>query len=190
MLASDIIRPSNSPFSSPFCSSRIRMVIGDSVLTSDNSIIQQSSINFPFHSLRIYWMNCMKPQVFSKLDLRVGYHQILMHSEDVHKTAFQTDVGHYEFLVMSFGLTNAPATFQSLMNNLFQSFFRRFVLVFFDDILVYSPSMETHVEHLRVRLQILQGNNLFAKRSTCEFGKPSIKYLGHVITARGVSTNP
>lgn len=128
--------------------------------------------------------------MFSKLHLRAGYHQILMHSEDVHKTAFQTHVGHYKFLVMPFGLTNALVTFQSLMNNIFQPYLRRFVLAFFYDILAYNPSMEAHVEHLKMVLQILQRNRLYAKRSKCEFGKPSIKYLGHVITAGGVSTYP
>ncbi|XP_019246426.1 PREDICTED: uncharacterized protein LOC109226077 [Nicotiana attenuata] len=116
-------------------------------------------------------------RVFSKIDLRSGYHQLRIRASDVPKTAFRTRYGHYEFLVMSFGLTNAPAAFMELMNRVFRPYLDMFVIVFIDDILVYSRSQEEHEQHLRVVLQSLRDSHLYAKFSKCEFVAGSVIFV-------------
>lgn len=127
---------------------------------------------------------------FSKLDLRAGYHQIRMAEGDEHKTAFQTHSGHYEFKVMSFGLTGAPATFLGAMNDTLSPVLRKFVLVFFDDILIYSPDKESHLQHIKIVLQLLADNKWQVKLSKCSFAQQELSYLGHIIGVQGVSTDP
>ena len=117
---------------------------------------------------------------FSKVDLHSGCHQICMREEDVEKMAFCCHYGHYEFLVMLFRLMNAPTTFQSCMNRTFNKQLRKYLLVFFDDILIYSKTWEEHVKHLDEILRIMKDHSLFAKQSKCEFGMTEILYLGHV----------
>ncbi|XP_057452390.1 uncharacterized protein LOC130744215 [Lotus japonicus] len=124
--------------------------------------------------------------IYSKIDLRSGFHQIRVVPEDTHKTAFRTVDGHYEFLVMPFGLTNVSSTFQAAMNDLLRPHLRKFVLVFFDDILIYSPDLLSHLEHLRIVLDSLLSNHFYAKLSKCAFGVATVDYLGHVITPTGI----
>jgi hypothetical protein len=129
-------------------------------------------------------------QVFSRIDLHSGYHQIKICDEDIPKTAFSMRYGLYEYLVMSFGLTNAPAHFMYLMNSVFMPELAKFVVVFIDDILVYSKSTEEHKEHLRVVLQRLRDHQLYAKFSKCEFWINEMPFLGHVISSEGIIVDP
>jgi hypothetical protein len=126
---------------------------------------------------------------FSKLDLKAGYHQIRLAPGEEQKTAFQTHNGHYEFRVMAFGLTGAPATFQHAMNASLAPVLRKFALVFFDDILIYSATYSEHLEHVKAVLDILRRDNWQAKMSKCAFAQKQVAYLGHVISAAGVATD-
>ena len=128
--------------------------------------------------------------VYSQIDLRSGYHQLRVQESDVPKTAFRTRYGHYEFLVMLFGLTNTSVAFMDLMNRVFQQYLGRFIIDFIDDILVYSGSSEEHSEHLRIVLQTLRERQLYAKLSKCQFCLDRVTFLGHVISVVGVSVDP
>lgn len=130
-----------------------------------------------------------RAQCFTKLDLRSGYHQIRMFPRDIEKTIFHTHRNHFEFLVMPFGLTNTPSTFQALMNEIFQAYLRKFVLVFFDDILIYSKAWVEHIQHMLMVFEVLWSHCLFLKRSTYSFGKPQVAYLGHVATRLRVAAD-
>jgi hypothetical protein len=129
-------------------------------------------------------------RVFSKIDLRSGYHQMKIRPSDIPKTAFSTQYGLYEFTVMSFGLTNAAAYFMNLMNKVFMEYLDRFVVVFIDDILIYSKNESDHEEHLRLVLQKLRDNQLYAKFSKCEFWIDKVPFLGHIISNGGIAVDP
>jgi hypothetical protein len=128
--------------------------------------------------------------IFSKIDLRFGYHQVRIKDEDIHKTTFRMRYGHYEFVVVPFGLTNALATFMCLMNNVLSKFLDIFVLVFIDDILIYSNNRKKHEENLKLVLQVLRKHYLYAKFSKCDFFQKQVHYLGHVISKEGVVVDP
>ena len=128
--------------------------------------------------------------VFSKIDLRSGYYQLRVKDVDVLKTAFRTRYGHYEFLVMPFGLTNAPAAFMDLMNRVFRPYLDQFVVVFIDDILVYSKDEQEHEQHLKIVLQTLREKKLYAKLSKCDFWLKEISFLGHIVSAEGIRVDP
>ena len=129
-------------------------------------------------------------KVFSKIDLRSGYHQLKIREQDIPKTAFTTWYGLYEYTVMSFGLTNAPAYFMNMMNKVFMEFLDKFVVVFIDDILVYSKNEEEHKEHLCLVLGKLREHHLYAKFSKCEFWLKEFGFLGHVISGEGIAVEP
>jgi hypothetical protein len=128
--------------------------------------------------------------VFSKIDLMSGYHQFRIRPSDIPKTAFITKYGLYEYTVMSFGLTNAPAFFMNLMNSVFMDYLDKFVVVFIDNILIYSQSKEEHVDHLKMVLQKLREHQLYAKLSKCEFWIDEVLFLGHIIDRDGLVVNP
>ena len=121
---------------------------------------------------------------FSKIDLQSGYHQLRICRRDIPKAAFRTRYGHYKFLVMPFGLTNAPAVFMDMMNRIFREYLDKFVMVFIDDILLYSKTEEEHQEHLRIVLERLRKEKLYAKYKKCEFWLKQVAFLGHIISEK------
>lgn len=126
---------------------------------------------------------------FTKLDLIAGYRQVRVQPSDIHKIAFWTLNGHYEYLVMPFGLRNAPSIFKTVMNSIFCPYLRKFILVFFDDILVYSPDWETHLSHVRKVFEILRQHQFFIKQKKNVFGSQELEYLGYIVTPEGVKVD-
>jgi hypothetical protein len=145
---------------------------------------------YPLSRIDILFDQLAGTKVFPKVDLHLGYHQIKIRPEDVPKTAFSTEYGLYEYLVMSFGLTNAPAYFIYLMNSVFMLELDKVIVVFINNILIYSKSEEEHVRHLQVILQRLRDHQLYAKFSKCAFWLKEVPFLGHIISAEGITVDP
>src|ERR1044072_4226381 len=184
------IRPSVSPWGAPGL--LVKKKDGKSRLCVDYRQLNKVTIKNRCPLPRIdHLMDQLKgAAVCSKIDLRSGYHQIRVKEEDIQKTGFRTRYGHYEYLVMPFGGTNAPAVFMDYMNRIFHPFLDRFVVVFIDDILVYSKNEEEHREHLRQVLQILRAKKRYANAAKCEFWLEEVKFLRHVISREGIAVDP
>src|SRR5579859_325094 len=190
LLDKGFIRPSASPWGCPalFVKKKddtLRMCVDYRPL---NAVTVKNK--YPLPRIDLLFDQLAGAKVFSKIDLRSGYHQIKIRPSDVPKTAFSTRYGRYEYLVMSFGLTNAPAYFMYLMNSVFLPELDRFVVVFIDDILVYSKTVEEHEEHLSTVLQRLRDHQLYAKFSKCSFWMEEISFLGHVLSSEGITVDP
>jgi hypothetical protein len=190
LLDKGYIHPSSSPWGCPAIF--VKKKDGSLRLCVDYRPLNAVTIKnkYPLPRIDVLFDQLAGAKVFSKIDLRSGYHQIKIRPCDIPKTAFSTRYGLYEYLVMSFGLTNAPAYFMYLMNSVFMKELDKFVVVFIYDILIYSKNEEEHAEHLRIVLQRLRDHKLYAKFSKCEFWLDSVKFLGHTISKDGISVDP
>ena len=190
LLDKGFIRPSVSPWGAPVLF--VKKKDGTLRLCIDYRQLNKVTVKnkYPLPRVDDLFDQLQGAQVFSKIDLRSGYHQLKIAETDIPKTAFRTRYGHYEFLVMPFGLTNAPAVFMALMNKVFQSYLDKFVIVFIDDILIYSRNKSEHEQHLRTVLQTLREKQLYAKFSKCEFWLDQVVFLGHVVSAKGIKVDP
>ncbi|GJV77563.1 putative reverse transcriptase domain-containing protein [Tanacetum coccineum] len=184
------IRPSSSPWGAPVLF--VKKKDGSFRICIDYRELNKLTIKnrYPLPRIDDLFDQLQGSSVYSKIDLRSGYHQLRIREEDIPITAFRTRYGHYEFQVMPFGLTNAPAVFMDLMNRVCKPYLDKFVIVFIDDILIYSKNKEEHGEHLKTILNLLRSEKLYAKFSKCDFWLDSVQFLGHVIDSSGVHVDP
>jgi hypothetical protein len=184
------IRPSTSPWAAPVLF--VEKKDGTKRMCIDYRALNEVTIKnkYPLPRIEDLFDQLRGASVFSKIDLRSGYHQLRIRPSDIPKTTFITKYGLYEFTVMSFGLTNAPAFFMNLMNSIFMDYLDKFVVVFIDDILIYSQSEEEHADHLMMVLQRLREHQLYAKLSKCEFWISEVMFLGHIINKEGLVVDP
>ncbi|GJW46888.1 putative reverse transcriptase domain-containing protein [Tanacetum coccineum] len=184
------IRPSSSPWGAPVLF--VKKKDGSFRMCIDYRELNKLTVKnrYPLPRIDDLFDQLQGSSIYSKIDLRSGYHQLRVREQDVPKTAFRTRYGHYEFQVMPFGLTNAPAVFMDLMNRVCKPYLDKFVIVFIDDILIYSKDEREHEEHLKTILELLKEEKLYAKFSKCEFWIPKVQFLGHVIDSRGIHVDP
>ncbi|GJU12849.1 putative reverse transcriptase domain-containing protein [Tanacetum coccineum] len=184
------IRPSSSPWGAPVLF--VKKKDGSFRMCIDYRELNKLTVKnrYPLPRIDDLFDQLQGSSVYSKIDLRSGYHQLRVREEDIPKTAFRTRYGHYEFQVMPFGLTNAPAVFMDLMNRVCKPYLDKFVIVFIDDILIYSKNKKEHEEHLKLILELLKKEELYAKFSKCEFWIPKVQFLGHVIDSEGIHVDP
>jgi len=190
LLNKGFIRPSFSPWGAPVLF--VKKKDGSFRMCIDYRELNKLTVKnrYPLPRIDGLFDQLQGASHFSKIDLRSGYHQLRVQEQDIPKTAFRTRYGHYEFVVMPFGLTNAPAVFMDLMNRVCRPFLDKFVIVFIDDILIYSRSKEEHSQHLRLVLETLRAEKLYAKFSKCEFWIRKVDFLGHVVSEAGIHVDP
>jgi hypothetical protein len=187
LLKKGYIRPSVSPWGAPVLFFKNKD--GTLRLCIDFRQLNKYTINnkYPLPRIDDLIDQLRGEKIFLKIDLRSRYHQVRIKEEDIHKTTFSSQYGHYEFLVVRFGLTNEPTVFMCLMNGIFINYLDKFFIVFLDDILIYSKSEEEHEHHLRLVLQVLREHQLYAKLSKCYLYQKQIHYLGHIISEQGIA---
>ncbi|KAJ0524802.1 putative nucleotidyltransferase, Ribonuclease H [Helianthus annuus] len=190
LLDKGFIRPSSSPWGAPVLF--VKKKDGTFRMCIDYRELNKVTIKnrYPLPRIDDLFDQLQGSSYYSKIDLRSGYHQLRVRNEDISKTAFRTRYGHYEFLVMPFGMTNAPAVFMDLMNRVCKPYLDKFVIVFIDDILIYSKSQEEHERHLRLILELLRKEQLYAKFSKCDFWLREVHFLGHVVNKDGIHVDP
>ncbi|GKC82574.1 putative reverse transcriptase domain-containing protein [Tanacetum coccineum] len=184
------IRPSSLPWGAPVLF--VKKKDGSFRMGIDYRELNKLTVKnrYPLPRIDDLFDQLQRSSVYLKIDLRSGYHQLRVREEDILKTAFRTRYGHYEFQVMPFGLTNAPAVFMDLMNRVCKPYLDKFIIVFIDDIMIYSKNKQEHEEHLKLILELLKKEELYGKFSKCEFWIPKVQFLSHMICSQCIHVDP